>query len=155
MSEKPPKTKSKEMQVSNQNKPFRKASHEEMDNRVKEVVELIINGSNRLDILRYSANNWGLAERATDEIVARARRKLVELNNESLDESIALITSNLWGISKEARQAGEYSAAVSAIKEVAKIKGLDQITINHVHHKPEDYDGFDDDDAIEAELVKK
>ena len=127
----------------------------EYDTRIKTITDLLLSGSNRLDIIQFTSEKWGVSERTSDEMIARARKKIVDLNSDSIEESIALITANYWDIVKKTKSKEDYNTSVMALREIAKLKGLDQITINHVHHKSEDYSDIDDDDAIEAELVKK
>ena len=50
-----------------------KSTKIEVDMRVNRVARLLANGAVRSEIVQYAANEWGVADRQTDNYIARAR----------------------------------------------------------------------------------
>lgn len=131
-----------------------KATNMEIFNRVQESIGLLMKGMGRQEILQHTSEKWGVCERAAEEIVNRAKKILIEKSRNSLDEDIAIVMANWWKMFNEAREDGDRQYSSVALKEISKLKGLEQITINHTFTKNEEIKDIDDD-FIEAEVVKK
>ena len=132
----------------------KKCTKVELENRIKTVVELQLQGYDTQEIMQYIADKFNLEERMSRYLVSKATHRLIEANSKTIEEYSAIITANYWKIFRKTEKKEDFQVAISALKELAKLRGLDQVTVNHVMHKPEEIADIDDD-FIEAEAVKK
>lgn len=68
----------------------------------------------------------------TDEYIARANVVLSELNEIDRADNLKLIVNNYWEIYREAKESKDHWLMMATLKEIGRVKGLDQQTINHV-----------------------
>jgi hypothetical protein len=83
--------------------------------------------------------------------------RIKEINKVTLEENMALITNELWELVRTAKISGDGNLVAKGLAQLAKIKGLEELTINHVvKDKRELSDANDEDldDFIEAEVVE-
>lgn len=153
MSEKLPKKKSIPEQLLPQNK-SPKATHVEMEQRINYCLELILEAHRPSEILRIIAERYKISYRSCEEVWARAKHRMIENNRQTLEESAAEISAHYWDIINQTKKVKEFNTSIAALKEVSKLKGLDQVTVNHVVHNNKELEEIPID-AIEAELVDK
>lgn len=106
-----------------------KATNAEMESRIAEIVELILNGHSRSEILEHCRKNWGVGRASADEYTARARAEILEINKDTVQDSLAVIVRNYWKQYRKADAKNDVYAATTVLKEIARVKGLDQQTI--------------------------
>jgi hypothetical protein len=111
--------------------PAPKPTQAEYERRVEEVMELILQGYGRWHIVRYASKTWDIGSRAVDDLLAKAKLVLRETNLEKREDLIAQISNNYWKLFRMAIKKGDINSAISAVREVAKINGLNEININH------------------------
>ena len=95
-----------------------------MSQRVNVVVELIVKGSSRSDIIRYSAENWNISERQTDNLIERVR---LQIKDDWDMDRIALIAESLARMNlviKHGFRIDDLKAVVSATKLQAELAQL-------------------------------
>jgi hypothetical protein len=93
----------------------------EMELRVNRIVRLLCNGGSRSDILQFSANQWGVCQRTTDEYIKRAREVLKDDWSVDRQAYTAQIMGQLSAIHKEAMRTGNLSVALGCISKAATI----------------------------------
>lgn len=108
-----------------------KCSSSETEHRIKRICELKLEGFTRHHILQYAEQTWKIREDRTDQLIGKANQRIKELNTVGIQENMALVVSNLWDLYREARMQGDRKSALTALAQISKIKGLEQITINH------------------------
>lgn len=134
---------------------MKKSTIAEMDNRISAVVELISNGYSRPEILQHAAKSWGLATRATDELIARARAEIIEINRETLIETISVLVRNFWKQYRKADQKDDVYGATMVLKEIARVKGLDyQTLVVEDRRELKDLSDVELDKLLEAEQLQ-
>lgn len=131
MLKKLPKLKSK-LTTQAVNKVNKKSTDAEVIQRVSEVQNLILQGHQRHEILRFTANKWQVSPRSTDEYIARATKNIKEINLATLQDNSAIITTALWKAFRSAVEVANISEQRQILMAIAKLKGLEQHTINHV-----------------------
>jgi hypothetical protein len=152
VSKEQPKKKSQPIQLLPENK-AKKATDLEISMRIDEVIVMIMEGQFGHVLLRNIAERYKVSHRTAEELMARAKRRLVESNKQTAEEVAATITAQYWDIAKQTKAAKEFSTSITALKEIGKLAGLDQQIVNHVVHTKE----LDEIpiDAIDAELIGK
>lgn len=153
MSEKLPKKKPIPTQLLPENK-APKANDAEMEVRINHCLELILEAHRTSEILRIIAERYKISYRSSEEILARAKHRMIENNKQTVEEAAAEISAHYWDIINQTKRVKEFNTSIAALKEVSKLKGLDQVTVNHVVHNTKELEEIPID-AIEAELVDK
>jgi hypothetical protein len=101
-----------------------KSSKAEIEQRVNEVYDLLINRITYQAILGYGAQKWGVKERQMNVYIARARERLKELNKESEEERLASAIASYNSL--YARQVAEkdYKGARQTMDSLIRLQGL-------------------------------
>ena len=101
-----------------------KSTKAEIEHRVDEVYDLLINRITYQAILGYGASKWGVKERQMNVYIARARERLKELNKESEEERLATAIASYNSL--YARQVAEkdYKGARQTMDSLIRLQGL-------------------------------
>ena len=110
----------------------KKATKAETNNRIKKIISLQLEGYSRSDLLEFSSTNWGLERAQTDNLIKEATERLKEINQATIQDNIAIITANYWEQFRLAKANNNGQLCVTILKELSRIKGLDQTTVNHI-----------------------
>jgi len=98
-----------------------RSSKSQMTERVLEVYRMIIAGSSRTDLLQFTAKNYGLEARATDDLIAKAR-ELQESNVKDRQESmLSECVSRYDDLYKEARAKDDLKSCIAINKELSEL----------------------------------
>lgn len=103
-----------------------KSTDAEVARRVAIVQDELLNGYTRHHIIRY-ASEWSVTERTIEEYMARATANIMELNKLTYEENLAQVSGAWWNLFRT----GDEKTKATALTNLAKIRGLDQISINH------------------------
>lgn len=124
-----------------------KTNGPELEMRIGEVMDLLLLGKTRSEILRYAANRWGAAARTVDAYMVAAREEISEINKITATETMDLVVRNMWSIYRRCIDKDDMVTAKGVLVDIAKFKGLAQDTVNHIIHRPkEDLVKMDDDE---------
>ena len=99
----------------------KKANRNEKEYRTLRIAALIGKGATRSDLLRYTANEWGLKERQSDQYIQDARMVLKKDFDIDRRQFTADVLSQLSTLQKEARNNGQLHVALGCINAMAKI----------------------------------
>lgn len=109
---------------------MKKATDAEMEARIQIVGSLILNGFSRPEIIEHCRKTWGVGRAAADQYTARARAEIFDINQDDIQETIQIITRQFWRQYRKADEKNDIYAATTVLRELAKVKGLGQITLN-------------------------
>lgn len=112
-------------------KKVRKSSVGSILVRVSEIQELILLGHTRSSILQLTSK-YRVSDRMIDDYISKAKANISEVNNLTLQDNLATIVSNQWLLYRAAIAGKNLQLARQILMDVAKVRGLDQQTINHV-----------------------
>lgn len=129
-----------------------KATNAETAKRVEEIKELLCNGYGRSKIVRFCAERYNLRSRQAEVLMARATAEIKEANSSPPEELAAKIAANFWKQYRKAEKNEDGHLAISAMRELAKLCGLDQIVVNHIISEKKELDQIPDD-IINAEFT--
>jgi len=132
-------------------KPFKKSTVAEINARVSEVTAWMLDGDTRSDIVRHGSK-WGVSSRQIDDYMAMATAAIKEVNQLTLQENQGTILRNLWQLFKESRIEGDRAEQHKVLMSIAKLKGLDQMTVNHVIEDKRELSDMSDE-QLEAIIV--
>jgi hypothetical protein len=123
-----------------------KATDAEMLTRIKEVAQLQLDGYNRSEIIEYCNDKWGIQRASSDNLIALATARIKEINEQTVQETLAMICSNYWEQFRIAKAAKNGSLCVTILEKIAKLKGLEQYTVNHVVKDERDLETMSDEE---------
>lgn len=109
--------------------PSPKSTQAEYNQRVAEVQVLLLEGRTRAFIIQYGAK-WKVVDRQVDDYISEANFIIKEINNVTLQENLSLITTNLWNLYRSSLSSGNISEANKILMNIAKLRGLNENTIN-------------------------
>ena len=109
-----------------------KCDKSETNQRITEIVQLKLTGHTRSYILEYATEKWAISEHRVDQLIALATQCLKEVNQLTLQDNQAIIVGSLWDLFRQARIENDRPEQHKILMSIAKLKGLDQMTVNHV-----------------------
>lgn len=109
----------------------KKSTKAQLEQRVKEVQELLLAGHTRSYVVQYGSK-WKISDRQIDDYIAMANKIIKEINLISIQDNLALISSNLWDLFRKASLEQNLSEQHKILMSLAKLKGLDQHAITHI-----------------------
>lgn len=112
-------------------KPAQRSTDAVFQERVTEVQKFLLNGYTRGYIVEYAERVWNIENRQADSYIAKATETINEINLVQRDENLANITTNLWELFRNAKNNNEVDLARKIIMDIAKLRGLDEQTLNH------------------------
>ena len=99
----------------------KKANRNEKEYRTLRIAALIGKGATRSVLIRYTANEWGLKERQSDQYIQAARMVLKKDFDIDRRQFTAEVLSQLSSLQKEARNNNQLHVALGCINSMAKI----------------------------------
>jgi len=102
-----------------------KASKAEIVQRVDTVRRLKASGATRSDILRFAADEWGVAPRTADDYIGKANKQIVEDFSVDRAQYTADLLSVLHRVISEGQKSNQLGAVCNAIAQAAKLARLD------------------------------
>lgn len=108
-----------------------KASKTEINKRIGEVAEMLIECKNRQNIVLYSSEKWSIGERQTDKYIAKARELILEEITKDLEYDYAIAIKRYEDLYRKALIKEDYRLALSINKEISTLQGVHKIKIEH------------------------
>ena len=99
----------------------KKATQSEKDYRTYRIAGLLARGVTRSEIIKYTAAEWGLKLRQTEQYIQDARIILKKDFDIDRRQFTADVLSQLSTLQKEARNNGQLHVALGCINAMAKI----------------------------------
>ena len=99
----------------------KKATQSEKDYRTFKIAAFLARGLTRSEIIKYTAAEWGVKLRQTEQYIADARIILKKDFDIDRRQFTADILSQLSTLQKEARNNGQLHVALGCINAMAKI----------------------------------
>ena len=99
----------------------KKATQSEKDYRTFKIAAFLARGVTRSEIIKYTAAEWGVKLRQTEQYIADARIVLKKDFDIDRRQFTADMLSQLSTLQKEARNTGQLHVALGCINAMAKI----------------------------------
>jgi len=99
----------------------KKCTNAQSEDRVNAIYDLLLRANSRTQIIRFAAENWGIAERQTEIYIARARQ--LQQIDAALErpEWLAAAIARLQDYEREARAKNNLGLAVKALETQARL----------------------------------
>lgn len=92
--------------------------------RLLAVEALLLEGAGRRDVVAHARQEWGLAPRSADRLLALARERIRAGWELERRDMAALILSQLSSLQQEARERDNLAVALGCINATARLCGL-------------------------------
>ena len=99
----------------------KKANQNEKEFRTLRIAALISKGATRAELMRYTANEWGVKQRQSDQYIQDARMALKKDFDIDRRQFTSEVLSQLSSLQKEARNNNQLHVALGCINSMAKI----------------------------------
>lgn len=127
----------------------KRSTDAEFDRRCTEVQAWILDGHTRHEIIRLGSH-WKVSSRQIDDYLAGARDKIYEANSASVKENVAVISRNLWRLYRMALDEGDIGEANKVLMNLAKVKGLDQVTVTNIIDDKREHADKSDEELLDG-----
>ena len=101
-----------------------KSTNSQVALRVNTIYGLLCDGKSRGEIVQFSAENWKLSIRQTDELIKRAREALEKDCELSRPAFLAEVLGRLRNYEFQAAKRGQLQTAVNCVRLQAELVGL-------------------------------
>jgi hypothetical protein len=93
--------------------------------RVETVMEMILKGLSRAEIVRNSAKLWNIKSRQSDELISRAKQIIQEQSNKNIEENFAIAMNRYNMLFQKNFAVQDYSECRQVQQAINKLLGLD------------------------------
>lgn len=123
-----------------------KSTQADYNQRVSEVQALLLEGRTRSYICNVITTRYKVGDSMVDKYIGEANKIIKEINSITLQENLSLITSNLWNLYRSAISTGNLSEANKILMNIAKLRGLNENTINLIVEDKREHQDLSDAD---------
>ena len=100
-----------------------------LNKRIDKVIELLLKGNCRADIIQYASKYWKITDRQTDTYIAKANKELENTFLKKLELNYVKAEKRFEVILKKSLEKGDLKTALASIKEIASLQGLYKLQI--------------------------
>jgi len=133
-------------------KPNPRGTDLQVFDRILQVQQYLLNGYTRSEVIRFITSDHRVGEDQVDKYIASARMLNNEINKVTAEENLTLLTKNMWSLYRSCINSDNLSEANKVLMNIAKRRGLDQITL--VIEDKRELQGLSDEE-LEAAIYQK
>jgi len=104
----------------------KKSTKAEVIERVKLIIDFLLDGFSRYEIMQYTAEEWGIATRQTDEYIKFANNRIRRLANKAEEKSFDKVRCRLERQYRRAVESKDGHLARLLIQDMRKLYGFDK-----------------------------
>lgn len=108
-----------------------KADKHIVEQRVNELVKMLLKGSDREGMLLYCSENYSIGERQADKYISRAREQIEKSVKRKVEYDYAKAVRRYEDLYRECIYKGDCKTAVTINKELTNLQGLNKAQIEH------------------------
>jgi hypothetical protein len=101
-----------------------KATKAEVEHRIDEVYDLLINRITYRAVIGYGANKWGVKERQMNVYISRALERMKAANKESEEDLLAKTVASYQSIYARQVADKDYGGARLTLDSLSRLQGL-------------------------------
>lgn len=105
-----------------------------LQERVETIIELILDGRTRDEIVGMCVKNWKASRETVNKVLTKANEQLQHVFDARYESKASGLIASLQRVYREALDKGEYKSAIEAIKAIASIQGMDKKVVE-THNK--------------------
>jgi hypothetical protein len=104
--------------------------------RIRQLIKLKLKGYTRSELADFGRKKWGVGPDVMDDMGIIANKRIAEYNEETIADDMNLITGSYWNLYriafnniKKDKSSFALSLCVGILKEITRVKGLDDQTV--------------------------
>ena len=101
-----------------------KATHAEMNKRIKEVAKMLADGATRPEIIQHASGKWSISERQTDNLIKRANAIFEEESTFVREAEFGKALHRLNTLYAKAMKVQDFRIALSVQREIHALLAL-------------------------------
>jgi hypothetical protein len=102
-----------------------------VEQRVNELIQMLLNGNSREDIILYCSETWNIGERQSDKYISRAKDKIEKSVRRKVEYDYSKAVRRYEDLYKLSIDKKDYKTALAINKELTNLQGLSKIQIEH------------------------
>lgn len=103
----------------------KKATNAEIEQRISEVYQLVVNGARRAKILRHATDSgWDINERQIDRYIARATDMMREAAIVDREKELGRAIARLHDLYERAHADGNHATSLAILREMTQLTGV-------------------------------
>lgn len=110
---------------------MKKSDRNTVEQRVKDIATMLINGSSRESIVLHCSEKWNIGERQADKYIARAKVLVEKSVKRKLEYDYARAVRRYEDLYRLSIEKKDYRTALSVNKELTNLQGLFKQEIEH------------------------
>lgn len=103
----------------------------EVELRVERVINLILNGAQRAEIVQFCADEWNVKDRQADNYISKASEYIKTITKDNQEVWIAKAKYRLEDLYKTARMKQDLKTCLSIIDTANRVLGYEKLNIDH------------------------
>ena len=103
-----------------------KSTNAEIEVRVQKVIDMVLDGFSRADIVRYAAKNWKLQSRQVDDYLKAAKEGIKEIAAPEKGEQTQTAIARLNRLYQKCHANGDFRTCLAIQESLSKLLGLNE-----------------------------
>lgn len=108
-----------------------KADKTIVEQRINELVKMLLKGSDREEMFLYCSENYGIGERQTDNYIQRAKDKIELSVKKSVEYDYSKAVRRYEDLYKASLNKEDFRTALAVNKELTTLQGLYKLQVEH------------------------
>ena len=108
-----------------------KAEKHIVEQRINDLIQKLLRGDSREDILLYCSEKWNIGERQSDKYISRARDKLEKSVSRKIEYDYSKAVRRYEDLYRLSVEKKDYKTAVSINEKLTALQGLNKIQVEH------------------------
>jgi len=96
----------------------------ETDTRTREVLQWILNGAPRYEVLRLASEKYNISERQVENYITKAHTLLRESHERGQDHAVSVAVAQRQSLYALALESGDYRLGLNVLADLAKLVGI-------------------------------
>ena len=102
-----------------------------VEQRINELIKMLLRGNDREEILLYCSNNYEIGARQTDNYILRAKNKIELSVKRSVEYDYSKAVRRYEYLYKASLSKEDYRTALAINKELTTLQGLYKLQVEH------------------------
>ena len=104
-----------------------RTSHKEVENRILQCYQMVLQGCSYSDIVRFGSNEWSVSQRQIDKYIHKVKERLRNNTNQSIEELRSEATSRYLRWMYKLEKEGNIREAAYMQQRIDKINALETV----------------------------
>ena len=107
----------------------KKCTQAQMQQRVNQVIKMLLRSVSHKDIVRYAADKWGIKYRQTDAIISKANKYIYTKSEATREQQLEKRIKQYEDLLEECRREKDRNTARNVMADLSKLEGHDRARV--------------------------